>query len=168
MRLIPAADLSKTLAAWRRSHLHSATSFPSFRIEYEAWQALTRMLPFRGNQGTESDGFELLLGHLIDHLQLIFADAAKGSTKCDYPKLEGPNLDDLDRIHALLETEALDTVNRGTYLRYLAETRRLVLRPLERVPLIPKRFPCGYSIEPPIDFGSGLVNAAAPSLAFPA
>lgn len=126
MRLIPAADLSKTLAAWRRSHLHSATSFPSFRIEYEAWQALTRMLPFRGNQGTESDGFELLLGHLIDHLQLIFADAAKGSTKCDYPKLEGPNLDDLDRIHALLETEALDTVNRGTYLRYLAETRRLV------------------------------------------
>ena len=43
---------------------------------------------------------------------------------------------------------------------------RLVPRPPEMVPLVSKRFPCGFPIEPPIDLGSCFVNTAAPCRGF--
>ena len=42
----------------------------------------------------------------------------------------------------------------------------LVPRPPEMVPLVAKRFPCGFPIEPPIDLGSCFVNTAAPCRGF--
>ena len=42
----------------------------------------------------------------------------------------------------------------------------LVPRPPEMVPLVSKRFPCGFPIEPPIDLGSCFVNTAAPCRGF--
>lgn len=104
----------------------STENFGSFRPEYEVWRRQTQTLPFRSEQNTSTSAFELELQHLIDHLQLVFADAAGGATKFDYPTLVGPNLHDLDKANALLENEAQNIADRRGYLQYLAQTRRLL------------------------------------------
>jgi len=55
---------------------------------------------------------------------------------------------------------------RSALLWAVAEYDRLVPRPPEMVPLVSKRFPCGFPIEPPIDLGSCFVNTAVPCRGF--
>lgn len=46
------------------------------------------------------------------------------------------------------------------------QNQALVPRPPEMVPLVSKRFPCGFPIELPIDLGSCFVNTAVPCRGF--
>src|SRR5262245_51186748 len=90
-----------------------------FAQAYAAWSSHTQALPFRRNRNFSKGPFELDLDHLIDYAEPILADAVKGSTQIDFPKVAAEYLRDLDQLKAELEREPLGESARQAYLEYL-------------------------------------------------